>query len=56
MWYDRGMTTSKIAISLPEEQLERVHREHVADEGEHAADDEARIDAHDFRPFESGVH
>ena len=27
MRYDRGMTTSKIAISLPEEQLERVQRE-----------------------------
>ena len=26
-WYDTGMTTSKIAITLPEEQLERVHRE-----------------------------
>ena len=27
MWHDHGMTTSKIAISLPEEQLERVQRE-----------------------------
>ncbi len=26
-WYDAGMTTSKIAITLPEEQLKRVHRE-----------------------------
>ena len=26
-WYDPGMTTSKIAITLPEEQLKRVHRE-----------------------------
>ena len=25
--YDAGMTTSKIAITLPEEQLARVHRE-----------------------------
>ena len=25
--YDHGMTTSKIAISLPKEQLARVHRE-----------------------------
>ncbi len=26
-WYDAGMTRSKIAISLPKEQLARVHRE-----------------------------
>jgi Arc/MetJ-type ribon-helix-helix transcriptional regulator len=25
--YDNGMTTSKIAITLPEEQLARVHRQ-----------------------------
>lgn len=27
VWYDPGMTSSKIAISLPKEQLARVHRE-----------------------------
>lgn len=26
-WYDDGMTTAKIAISLPKHQLARVHRE-----------------------------
>jgi len=26
-WYDRGMTRAKIAISLPKQQLARVHRE-----------------------------
>ena len=26
-WYDPGMTRSKIAISLPKDQLVRVHRE-----------------------------
>jgi len=26
-WYDIGMTTAKIAISLPKHQLARVHRE-----------------------------
>jgi hypothetical protein len=26
-WYDAGMTRSKIAISLPKDQLARVHRE-----------------------------
>jgi len=26
-WYDIGMTTAKIAISLPKNQLARVHRE-----------------------------
>jgi hypothetical protein len=26
-WYDTGMTTAKIAISLPKHQLARVHRE-----------------------------
>jgi hypothetical protein len=26
-WYDTGMTRSKIAISLPKDQLARVHRE-----------------------------
>ena len=26
-WYDAGMTKSKIAISLPQDQLARVHRE-----------------------------
>ena len=26
-WYDVGMTTAKIAISLPKDQLARVHRE-----------------------------
>ena len=26
MWYDTGMTTTKIAITLPEEELVKVHR------------------------------
>lgn len=26
-WYDSGMTRSKIAVSLPKDQLVRVHRE-----------------------------
>lgn len=27
VWYDPGMTRSKIAISLPQDQLAKVHRE-----------------------------
>jgi Arc/MetJ-type ribon-helix-helix transcriptional regulator len=26
-WYDAGMTTSKIAITLPDEQVASIHRE-----------------------------
>ena len=32
--YDDGMTRSKVAISLPKEQLERVHREIRAGRGD----------------------